>query len=271
MTSDELQMDLGTTIGPGGTPPNTTNADIIAMQRAIQALANNVNTLTQAVTRFINNAASNPSQPMANISSTTGTKVVEKPERFKGKGSERARLFRNAFLVWAHNNQNAFALRNDDGTPRYDDKGVVRLDPVKLITSALSFMDDTAAEGARPHIELLASKQPVFDNNWDEFIKQFKAKFEPIDAQAEAKLKLVGLKQGTRTFNAYLSEFKTWSPRTGWSDIDLFDRLKSGLNSVYLERLSYFQPLATNLSTLEDYGSRIDLALKDLKSARMQP
>ena len=92
MTSDELQMDLGTTIGPGGTPPNATNADMIAMQRAIQALANNVNTLTQAVTRFINNAASNPGQPMANISSTTGTKVVEKPERFKGKGSERARL-----------------------------------------------------------------------------------------------------------------------------------------------------------------------------------
>ena len=99
MTSDELQMDLGTTIGPGGTSPNVTNADMIAMQRAIQALANNVNTLTQAVTHFINNAASNPGQPMANISFIIGTKVVEKSEQFKGKGSEQARLFCNAFLV----------------------------------------------------------------------------------------------------------------------------------------------------------------------------
>ncbi|EKM48984.1 uncharacterized protein PHACADRAFT_107816 [Phanerochaete carnosa HHB-10118-sp] len=61
----------------------------------------------------------------------------------------------------------------------------------------------------------------------------------------------MSIKQGNRTFADYLSDFETYSRRTGWSDNDLYDRLKSGMNSDYLNRLSYFAPLATDYNLVK--------------------
>ena len=79
-----------------------------------------------------------------------------------------------------------------------------------------------AAVWARPYLETIADNKVAF-TDWSAFIAAFKAKFEPINAEVKAKSKIMNMKQGSRTFSSYLSEFEMWSSRTGWSDQDLYD------------------------------------------------
>ena len=131
-------------------------------------------------------------------------------------------------------------------------KRIIALDCKKIIPSALSFLVGNASIWARPHLEKIAENQDVFIGkdaagtdvpySWTEFIKQFQAKFEPQDAITEAKYVIQNMRQGNRTFADYLADFETWSPRIGWSEKDLFDRLKDGLSPKYIERI-YLYPI----------------------------
>lgn len=192
--------------------------------------------------------------------------IVEKPQAFKGDTSEAARLFHYAFQVWARGNMRAFALRNPDGTYQLTAAGKKVPDEGAMIASALSFMQGTAGQWARPHLETIADNGIAFQNDWNRFEEAFKSKFEPVDAEAEAKSQLARLKQGSRDFSSYLAEFEMWSPRTGWSQKDLFDRLKAGLNMDYIERLAYFVPLPRDYATLVTCCKNIDIAKVDLCS-----
>lgn len=203
-------------------PANLTQADVLnilgSLGNHIDNVAATVQGLTNSVTAFVRTQSVPHPKEVA---------VVEKPTSFKGKGSESARLFRNTFYVWALNNAKSFYMRDANGNFQLDINGHRVLNHRKMITSALSFMVEDAAIWARPHIETLARDKPTFNDSWDEFLKQFKAKFEPIDATADAKNKIRSLKQGKQTFASLISEFETWSDRTGWSEHDLFDRLKA--------------------------------------------
>lgn len=241
------------------TPPTAAELSVL-----LQQLAQHVGTLTTGVTNLSTQVA-NLAGTVTTIANSQGDKkvsVVEKPKTFAGKDSESARLFRHAFLVWAKNNSNTFALRDAQGNV-VSTGGVPTLDSNKCISSALSYMTDDAAVWARPHIEKVSAGTPPFPD-WDKFIEAFKAKFEPIDATTEAKNRIQSMRQGKRTFASLISEFETWSPRTGWTDMDLFDRLKGAMNSDYLQRLSYFPDVATDYAKLREYGLKIDLQLSDL-------
>jgi hypothetical protein len=80
----------------------------------------------------------------------------------------------------------------------------------------------------------------------------------------DAKNKIIGMKQGKRTFGELVADFETWASRTGWSEQDLFDRLKQTLNADYINRLFYFPVVAKDYDTLKAYGHSIDLQLTDL-------
>jgi hypothetical protein len=71
------------------------------------SMATLISTLTASVQALVNAQASN-----VNASpSTSGSRlIVKKPVVFKGKDSNSARLFRNAFRVWINANEDRFAL-----------------------------------------------------------------------------------------------------------------------------------------------------------------
>jgi hypothetical protein len=143
------------------------------------------------------------------------------------------------------------------------------LDVHKMVPSALSFMAEDAAVWARPHIESLAEGKTPFAS-WNAFLVAFKLKFEPVSPEADAKNKIIGMKQGKRTFGELVADFETWASRTGWSEQDLFDRLKQTLNTDYINRLSYFPVVAKDYDTLKAYGHSIDLQLTDLHNNQRQ-
>ena len=149
-------------------------------------MATNVSNLADQVTAL----AQTVSAMQSANSGPRKVSVVEKPATFKGKDSESARLFRNAFYVWAEANKETFAEREANGRVALLPDGRIRMDSRRTILSAMSFMTEDAALWARPHIESAASGQPVFGNFWAEFIAAFQTKFEPVDATADAKNKL---------------------------------------------------------------------------------
>ncbi|EKM54642.1 uncharacterized protein PHACADRAFT_197072 [Phanerochaete carnosa HHB-10118-sp] len=254
-------------------PPRTPNpaaphqATLEDLMNLMGTLIQNVNALTVMVNQFITSACS----PAASVSSTWSRSFVEKPSTFNGKLSEKARLFRSAFHIYVRGNKEIFALRDANEAIILDTSGNWTMDPLKMITGILSFMTDDAAVWARPHIEDLSDGRTPFNSSWSEFVKQFSAKFKPVNAKNEAKQKLMSIKQGNRTFTDYLSDFEMYSRHTGWSDNDLYDRLKSGMSSDYFNRLSYFAPLATDYNLVKSYGATIDLQKADLAANQGKP
>jgi hypothetical protein len=83
-----------------------------------------------------------------------------------------------------------------------------------MVPSALSFMVEDAAVWAQSHIESLAEGKMPFAN-WDAFLAAFKLKFEPVSSEANAKNKIIGMKQGKCTFGELVANFETWASCTG--------------------------------------------------------
>ena len=81
-------------------------------------------------------------------------------------------------------NEKYFA-RDQQGHVIRDPNGTPTLDEPKAIKSALSYMTDKAAIWARPHIEKIANAQPAFNNSWNQFLTEYKLKFN----QSTRKLK----------------------------------------------------------------------------------
>ena len=241
------------------------------MVTAVKSLANTVQTLSQSVATLTGATGSITGH-------TRPINIVEKPKAFEGKTSEGARLFRSSFTVWVHDHESAFAKRDEYGSIVTDDEGKTVYSGRKMISSALSFMTGSAAIWARPHLEKIADGEDVFTvsndfgrvirtHDWAEFLRLFKAKFEPQDAVVEAKSVLFNMKQGNRTFSDYLADFETWAPCTGWSDKDLFDRLKGGLSTKYIERLYGYSGHAQTYDLLVQQCRNTDLLIMDLNNA----
>jgi hypothetical protein len=230
------------------------------------SIATSISALTASVQALVNAQANNVN---TNPSASGSRSIVEKPVVFKGKDSESARLFRSAFRVWINANEDRFALQDAQGKKVQGANGATMLDVHKMVPSALSFMAEDAAVWARPHIESLAEGKTPFAS-WYAFLVAFKLKFEPVSSEADAKNKIIGMKQGKRTFGELVADFETWASRTGWSEQDLFDRLKQTLNADYINWLSYFPVVAKDYDTLKAYGHLIDLQLTDLHNNQRQ-
>jgi hypothetical protein len=86
--------------------------------------------------------------------------------------------------------------------------GATLLDVHKMVSLALFFIAENTAVWAQFHIELLAEgKMPFAD--WDTFLVVFKLKFELVSPEADAKNKIIGMKQGKCTFGELVADFET--------------------------------------------------------------
>jgi hypothetical protein len=173
------------------------------------------------------------------------------------------------FRIWINTNKDHFALRDPQGKKVQGANRAILLDVHKMVPLALSFMAVDVAMWARPYIKSLAEGKIPFAS-WDAFLVAFKLKFEPVSHKANAKNKIIGMKQGKCTFGELVADFETWASQTGWSEQDLFDRLKQTLNANYINRLSYFLVLAKDYDMLKAYGHSIDLQLTNLHNNQRQ-
>jgi hypothetical protein len=175
------------------------------------SMATSISALTTSVQALVNAQANSVN---ASPSASSLRSIIKKPVIFKGKDSESTQLFRSAFRVWINVNEDCFALRNQQGKKVQGANRATILDVYKMVPSALSFMVKDAAVWAQPHIESFAKGKVPFAY-WDVFLAAFKLKFEPVSSEADAKNKIIKMKQGKHTFGELVANFGTWASCTG--------------------------------------------------------
>lgn len=238
---------------------NLNNA-VGALAQAMTALTNQVNTLAQAQAappQVTGPVTVHQAAPPARDNS------VQKPTPYDGKTSQDARHFLAAFPIYAMTLREM--NREDPQNP-----GTYHRIPRKWIMSALTFLQDEAAVWATPYLETLAAGNVVFNDNWDEFVTGFKARFESVDEKADAKDALRRLRQGNGTVAEYLARFKELKGRTGYSDDDLRDRFYENLSSQIKDELVHTgRPIGT-LDELSTVSMALDNRIRERKAEKAQ-
>lgn len=198
---------------------------------ATQLLLQSMALLTQSMTQLA-------SATQANNSS----KAVQKPAPFKGEQGGEARRFLAAFTMWAMTQGASLNHLDAAGNavgPRND----------QWIRTVLSYLQDDAALWATPAMEQLTLGHMPFNNDWNEFRSQFKARFESVDEAVDAKERLRKLYQGSLTVPEYAARFKELAGRTGYSGADLRDRFYEHLSDAIKDELVH---TARPIGTLEE-------------------
>ena len=118
-------------------------------------------------------------------------------------------------------------------------------------------------EHARDPVPANATPFP-FDGTWEKFEKEFKTRFGSVDEEAEARRKIMGMRQGKQKVAHYAQEFQDIGGRTGFSDADLMERFCNGLNSnirLHMISIELGQGKAKSLAEAINRACTIELAI----------
>jgi Retrotransposon gag protein len=188
-------------------------------------------------------------------------KAVQKPSPFKGEHGSDARRFLAAFTMWAMAQGTSLNVVDQQGN------AVDRRD-MEWIRAALSFLQDDASVWAAPAMEEFADGGVPFNDNWQRFRTQFKARFETVDEAVDAKEKLRVLWQDSSTVPEYAALFKEAMARTGYSSADLRDRFYEHLSTRIKDELVHTaRPIGT-LDELVMVASDLDIRLRQRRAER---
>ncbi|GJF00602.1 hypothetical protein PsYK624_168950 [Phanerochaete sordida] len=222
---------------------------LIAMASSVQQMSADIRQLSIDIRALATQSPLAPAPaPAVNATVNAATReiaFVEKPVPFRGKSAEATKHFRSAYTLYANGYKERYGARDAQGNFQRNANGNILMDAPKWITGALSFMQDDAAEWARPYLEAAAENQVIFNGTRVEFWKQFKNRFEPANEKADAMNKLQACTQGDRRFAEFFAEFQALASSFGLSDLNLAARLRTKFNEDYLKRISYIIVPAT--------------------------
>jgi hypothetical protein len=188
-------------------------------------------------------------------------KAVQKPSPFKGEQGSDARRFLAAFTMWATVQGTALNTVNEHG------EAVDRRD-VEWIRAALSYLQDEAAIWGSPAMEEFALGGIPFDNSWDTFREQFKARFETVNEAVDAKENLRVLWQNKLTVAQYAAKFKEIMARTGYSPVDLRDRFYDHLAPNIKDELVRSARAIDTLDQLASVATDLDVRLRQREAEK---
>jgi hypothetical protein len=139
---------------------------------------------------------------------------------------------------------------------------------MEWIRAALSFLQDDTLVWAAPAMEEFADGGVPFNDNWQRFRTQFKARFETVDEAVDAKEKLWVLWQDSSTVPEYAALFKEVMARTGYSSADLRDCFYEHLSTRIKDELVHTaRPIGT-LDELVMVASDLDICLRQRRAER---
>ena len=192
---------------------------------------------------------------------TSSSKAVQKPASFSGEQGGEARRFLAAFTMWA--------MTQGASLNRLDANGIaVGPKDDQWIRTVLSYMQDDAALWATPAMEDITLGHTPFNNDWNEFRRQFKARFESVDEAVDAKERLRKLWQGTLTVPEYAARFSELAGRTGYSGADLRDRFYDHLADPIKDELVHTARATGTLEELIAVTADIDVRVRQCRAEK---
>jgi hypothetical protein len=157
-----------------------------------------------------------PAVAGGNTSFTTKVHTMEKPEKFDGTHNDSARTFLVCFALWAQSlgvQMNRLGTAGNRVGPHHN----------LWVQSALGYMTGEAAVWAKPYMTQMLLGQMLFLNAvtnqilWDEFQTAFRMRWISVADDVAARQKLITLRQGTLSVEAFYSRFKALANRSGLS------------------------------------------------------
>jgi hypothetical protein len=206
-----------------------------------------------------------PAVAGGNASFTTKVHTMEKPEKFDGTRDDSARTFLVRFALWAQSlgaQMNRLDANGNRVGPRHD----------LWVQSALGYMTGEAAVWAEPYMTQMLSGQTPFLNtatqqiSWDEFQTAFRMRWISVADDVAARQKLVTLRQGTLSVEAFYSRFKALADRSGLSEVDLLERFKASVNEDILMTMAEVHSDKKTLQTWTRAAIELDLNRREAEN-----
>jgi hypothetical protein len=192
---------------------------------------------------------------------TTKTASVMQPLPFRGESSAAAKRFLSTFTMWAMAQGTDMNVVNEHGV-------AVRRRDAEWIRSALSFLQGDAGTWAGPSMDQFADGGPPFGGLWANFCRDFKARFESANDEADAKEKLRVLEQGSLTVPEFTARFKELMTRTRYSMHDLRDRYYDRLNERVKDMLLNVMKPQNTLDELIETATEVDARIRRRRTER---
>ena len=123
------------------------------------------------------------------------------------------------------------------------------------IAFAASYLDGSAKEWFKPHVDLVTGTTPTFPT-WASFTQALKAAFDDPDAYQTAEQKINKLRQGNRDCAKYYAQFITHATILEWDGRTKISFFKKGLDEE-LQKL-----LLTNVNPPKTFTEYVSVAIK---------
>jgi hypothetical protein len=214
-------------------------ADLITLH---QVTDNQLGLLTQAMADMSRTIATASSARLV-VSS-----VYKPPQPFKGQRGPDAWQFLAAFWVWAAQQ------------PQLQDYK-------QWIAAVFGYLHDDAAIWATPYLEQQKRGETPFGGSWTKFEEKFKARFETVDKQYNAREYIKSLKQGSLSVVEYVAKFAEYKDCTGFSPEDLREWLRKGLASYIKNAMANSERKTT---TYEDLVETTQILNKCYQERRVE-
>jgi len=118
----------------------------------------------------------------------------------------------------------------------------------------------SAIEEIRNHHRNPTTPTPFAD--WAQFETKFATMFSDPDPAATALRRVESMRQGTRTVDEYVTEFRTWQHRSQLNDQALSNYFCAGLNTEVLKAILGFQTVPDTLQTWQDQAMTYDRRMR---------
>jgi len=127
-------------------------------------------------------------------------------------------------------------------------------------------LQDDASVWAALAMEEFADGGVPFNDNWQRFRTQFKARFKTVDEAVDAKEKLRVLWQDSSTVPEYAALFKEAMARTGYSSADLRDHFYEHFSTRIKDELVHTAHPISTLDELVMVASDLDIRLRQRRA-----
>lgn len=220
--------------------PDITPEQLQSQIEQLSEFATQVQAQLQTTMTALQNSTQN-APPAVPVSPPKKTIKVATPDVFDGK-LDKAETFLRQLLLYFH-------VKHDDFTDDWD-----------KINFALSYMKGgTAGTWADQIVERYEEEAPmeIFDD-WDDFKDKFRTTFADQDPASTARHKMDQIKQGSRTTDEYVAEFRELVPRTGYNDAAHVEKFEKGLNQSLVDRIYALPEMPTTLKEWIKWATKLD-------------
>lgn len=230
-----------------------------ANQQTRDTQMENLGTLLQALTAQVSTLATTITPPTAQVAAQSPVPQVGQPPALSAVPSREPSLASPRPFDGTFSQFRGFLMQC---------KLVFSHQPSQFSSPAarVAFITNLTTGEALGWAEATLSARPELFNDYAAFLTEFGRVFDHPSAGQDVGVRLMSLRQGSRTVAAYATEFRTLAAGSGWNDAGLRSAFRQGLAEVIKDELVRDKP--TSLNELVGLAIDVDERVRERRRER---